>query len=210
MPTDKKPKRTVQEQQEILSILLPKLLCIISKKVSLDIDVDAPNVVTAYFNPPIPEGKRRRPRTKTVAHETIEIGEGDDSEPLVVSNGTGRKRGRKNARDTEDENNASIFTPQMRLFDVFEEPNGDYWIRVQNGFRQMVPFRFPEANGTNRTFFTIDGRDYMRALYELRYPDKAFKDLEKINTRISLKDTTAWDEKHIAVIKYLQTLALQL
>lgn len=208
MPTEEKPEKTVQEQQQILSILLLKLLYKISEKTTLDIDVDYTDVVTAYFTPPIPEEKLKRKgrRKKTEEHEETDIEDGDflsfSLEEKKVS-----KRGRKKIGEEKSED---ILPRKTRLYDIWCEQN-HYWIRVQNGNRQLIEFgRFPTPDGINRTFFNDQKCNYLQALYNLRNPQKALKGLAHQNTKIKLEGITAWDEKHIAVIKYLQELSYQL
>ena len=115
---------------------------------------------------------------------------------------------------------AAHLPSKMRLYDIWCETYSNkthYWIRVQNGNRQMIDFGRFQNDGT---CFCADGFDYIEALYNLRqrprYATKkissglstktrlALANLEGKKAKPNLKSTATWNETRMAVFPYLK------
>lgn len=109
---------------------------------------------------------------------------------------------------------------KMRLYDIFCETYSDkthYWIRVQNGDRQMVEFGRFQNDGT---CFSNNEFNYLEALYSLRQrthyttkksfskmPDtirSALANLEDSKAKPDLTSTAVWNEMRMSVFPYLK------
>ena len=109
---------------------------------------------------------------------------------------------------------------KMRLYDIWCETYSDrtkYWIRVQNGNRQMIDFGRFKNDGT---CFSDNEFNYLEALYNLRqrphYTVKkkssglsaktrlALANLEDKKAKPDLHSTDVWNETRMAVFPYLK------
>lgn len=127
--------------------------------------------------------------------------------------------------DRDDQSVVTAYTPdETHLYDIWRETYYDtttYWLKVQNGERQMIEFGRRPNDGV---CFSTHEHNYLEALYNLRtrqpYVKKGKKtDTTAIKTKLALanlenekpkpdlKSFEAWDEKRIKVLLYLKELA---
>lgn len=123
-------------------------------------------------------------------------------------------------KDTRSSEEAHLPT-KMRLYDIWHETYSDktqYWLRVQNGNRQMVEFGRFQNDGT---CFSDNEYDYLEALYNL--PQRtcvekrslavpsaktraALSTLKHTKAKPNLKSTEAWNKTRMAVFPYLKNV----
>ncbi len=121
--------------------------------------------------------------------------------------------------DTRPDQNARL--PQkMHLYDIWCETYSgktQYWLRVQNGNRQMIDFGRFQNDGT---CFSDNEFNYLEALYNLRQRPRytikkkslglsaktrsALANLEVKKARPKLKSTEVWNETRMLVFPYLK------
>ena len=109
---------------------------------------------------------------------------------------------------------------KMRLYDIWCETYSDrtkYWIRVQNGNRQMIDFGRFQNDGT---CFSDEEFNYLEALYNLRQRPRyviktnpsglsaktrlALANLEDKKAKPDLNSTDVWNETRMEVFPYLK------